>query len=117
MHFSKQRCDKHGYHYFVSTSPGLAKAISSKRAVAREEIRHLQFDFDKRNLDYVVDCAFLEKLGMPLDQAVVVLKDRNTEMKQLNDRLLILQAMKALERVCPVCLDGLIAPSEGNPAS
>lgn len=114
MFFGKKRCEKHADHYFVWTSPGLAEAISHSRAVSRDKIHYLYWNFGGHDLEYVVDSAFLEKFGMPSNQSVVVLKDRNKELEQLNDRLLILQARKVLERVCPVCLDCLIDPSGEN---
>ncbi|NHZ98335.1 MULTISPECIES: hypothetical protein [Massilia] len=111
MQFMKKYCEKHGEHLFVWTSPRLAEAIANSRPVPHEEIRHLHWNYAGRDSDRVVDAAYLVNLGIPANDAVVVLKDRDEQMKQLNDRLLIMRIRKELQRVCPFCLDRMVHPA------
>lgn len=55
-----------------------------------------------------VDAGFLEELGLPVNHAVVRLKDRDKSAMQLNDRILLLKIRKELKWVCSVCLHELL---------
>ena len=94
-------CVKHGFQPFISTSPRLAEAISSNQSVTHDDIRYLDFDLFGRNFRETVDPTFLENFGLPSHRGVVVLKDRDKNAKQLNDRLLIQKITKEMISVCP----------------
>lgn len=95
---------------YVATSPRLAAAISSNESMPPEEIRYLRFRNDGKSYERAVDSNFLEKFGLPVNDAVVILKDRDKALKQLNDRLLIQKIIREMKGVCPLCLDGVLHP-------
>jgi hypothetical protein len=91
----------------------LSAAIASGDIVANADIRRVRVAFGDEVTEFFADVGFLLEFGMPTDEEVVALRDRDKARKQLNDRLTIEKILGAMRKswVCPVCLQELIDSS------
>lgn len=98
-------CDKHGPQPFTQTSPKLAEKISAISSVSEVDIRRIEIDSGGKSFQYLVDVEFLKRFMLPVDQDIVVLRNCNKGLKQLNDRLIIQKITKEMKWVCPLCFN------------
>ncbi len=108
------QCKIHGVHEFTLTSPLIAFAIKQKDALKNIIICPFKIESYGKVFEYYVDSSFLQQFGIPIDNNGIYFKDSNTEIKQLNDRLIIRRIVKDMISVCPICLQVAISEISAN---
>lgn len=107
-------CQKHGATNHTITSPRLDDAIAQGGSFDQDKICVLQIESDKGLSEYLVDEEFLSKFALVPANKVVRLRDREKDLRRLNDRLLIRRIVKEMRWVCSVCLHELLQSNEST---
>jgi hypothetical protein len=97
-------CKKHGIQNLILTSPKIANAVNDECKTFDDKIIWLKIESSGNDSKYYVDCDFLEGFMPEKIKKEVILKDRDKEKKELNNRILILKIFKKMATACPECL-------------
>lgn len=105
-------CEIHKTSRSVVVSPYFSGAVVQGKKINKKERRFIKIESYGKIYTNIVDIDFFKKFFPDEKSDSVTLHDRNMDLKQLNDRVLIVKMRKEYQHVCPECLEDIFYSDE-----